>query len=364
MKKLFTLCFALTLALSAGAQQSGPSTRLFEDSINHWYLLHNRSDFEHYSSSEYIAVADNLLKYQNEDGGWPKNIDWTAKMEPEEVLKAMPKRHRRSTFDNRNVYPQVEYLSTVYALSGDERYKESARRGIEYMLENQYPNGGWRGWDVDAITFNDSVIEGIMRTWQSILSGNEIYNWIDKSTRRRIKKSWNAGLEVILKTQYIQNGEKSVWCQQHDHVTLLPTKARSYELPSLAASESAGLVMLLMSIEKPSKRIIEAVKAAVKWFDKTKVLGKRVIWVDMPEGNPDDPSIKRDRRLIDDPDAEPLWGRFYELEDNRIFLCNRDGVKVYSLEEVLPERRVGYSWYGTWGVDVFKRYKVWIEEVE
>ncbi len=52
----------------------------------------------------------------------------------------------------------------------------------------------------------------------------------------------------------------------------------------------------------------------------------------MPEGNPDDPTIKKDRVLVDDPDAPGLWPRYCELEDNRPFFCNRDGIKVYSLE--------------------------------
>ncbi len=28
------------------------------------------------------------------------------------------------------------------------------------------------------------------------------------------------------------------------------------------------------------------------------------------------------------------------------FFCNRDGIKVYSLDKVKLERRTGYSWYG------------------
>ena len=79
----------------------------------------------------------------------------------------------------------------------------------------------------------------------------------------------------------------------------------------------------------------------------------------MPEGNPEDCAIKYDRRMVDDPAAEPLWARFYELEDDTIFLCNRDGIKVYSLDKVWPERRIGYSWYGTWGNEVLQAYPAW-----
>ena len=90
---------------------------------------------------------------------------------------------------------------------------------------------------------------------------------------------------------------------------------------------------------------------------------KKIITIPMPEGNPEDRAIKADRRLVDDPEAAPLWARFYELEDNTIFLCNRDGIKVYSLDKVWPERRLGYSWYGNWGNAVLKAYPEWLERI-
>ena len=39
--------------------------------------------------------------------------------------------------------------------------------------------------------------------------------------------------------------------------------------------------------------------------------------------------------------------RFYEIKTNLPFFCNRDGIKVYSLNEVKLERRTGYSWYSS-----------------
>ena len=163
----------------------------------------------------------------------------------------------------------------------------------------------------------------------------------------------------MLRTQYVQDGVKTVWAQQHDHETLLPVSARKYEHPGLASAESSQIVMLLMSIENPSPEVIEAVRCAVAWFERTRIEGKRVETVSLPEGNPDDPKVKRDRYLVDDPDAPAIWARFYELEDNRPFFCNRDGIKVYTLKEVKPERRVGYAWYGPWGRKVLNRYKKW-----
>jgi PelA/Pel-15E family pectate lyase len=52
-----------------------------------------------------------------------------------------------------------------------------------------------------------------------------------------------------------------------------------------------------------------------------------------------------DRVVVFDPNAPPIWTRFYEIGTNQPFFCNRDGIKVYSLAEVTLERRTGYGWY-------------------
>ena len=63
-----------------------------------------------------------------------------------------------------------------------------------------------------------------------------------------------------------------------------------------------------------------------------------------------------------DPEAPPLWARFYEIETNRPFFCGRDGVKKYDIAEIESERRNGYAWYGTWGKSVAERYARWSTE--
>lgn len=67
----------------------------------------------------------------------------------------------------------------------------------------------------------------------------------------------------------------------------------------------------------------------------------------------------KDRKIVAEKDAPPMWARFYELEDNRPFFCDRDGIKKYSLAEIGYERRNGYSWYGTGPQRVLDEYKKW-----
>ncbi len=363
MKRILS-SLALLVGLTACSNQpatpvEAPSIARFSDCIHHWYLVHEHDDTPRLADDDFRAIADNLIAYQNEDGGWPKNIDWLLVLDTDSVKQSMSAYEGRSTFDNRNIHPQIDYLARVYQITGEEQYRTSVARAIEYTLNTQYPNGSWIGWEDEAIAFNDGIIDGILRNWKDVLDGASHYDWIDVQTRERIRQSWDAGLRLILDTQYRRHGERMVWSQQCDQQTLQPVGARTYELPALTANESADIVLFLMSIEKPSAEIIEAVEAAVAWFEKTKIEGKRIETISMPEGNPEDRAIKYDRRMVDDPAAEPLWARFYELEDDTIFLCNRDGIKVYSLDKVWPERRIGYSWYGTWGNEVLQAYPAW-----
>lgn len=68
--------------------------------------------------------------------------------------------------------------------------------------------------------------------------------------------------------------------------------------------------------------------------------------------------------MVDDPDAAPIWARYYELGGDRFFLCTREGVKVCSLAEMPAERRSGYAWFGDWGNKVLKKYPSWLAKVE
>ncbi len=60
-----------------------------------------------------------------------------------------------------------------------------------------------------------------------------------------------------------------------------------------------------------------------------------------------------------DRSARPLWARFYEIESNRPFFCDRDGVVKYDIEEIGGERRKGYTWYGNWGESLVNAYAKW-----
>jgi len=297
-----------------------------------------------FGSDEAVKFGDDIVKYQNPDGGWKKimnsegNGDWS-----------------KSTIDNECTYSQIRVLAKIYNKTNDKKYRDSCIKGINCLLENQYENGGWaqvfksKNYHTH-ITYNDNAMINVMILLDEIAKDkNPDFKFLsdDDNLRKSCRKAIKKGIECILKTQIIVNGKKTAWCQQHDKDTLKPTPARSFELISITACESVGLVRFLMKIENPSDEIKESIQSAVEWFNKVKITGKKI------------ETINGGKTLIDDPDAPPIWSRFYEIDTNKPFFCGRDGVKKYSLAEIESERANGYAWYGNWPSKLEKEYSAW-----
>ena len=69
-----------------------------------------------------------------------------------------------------------------------------------------------------------------------------------------------------------------------------------------------------MQLPAPDKRIKEAVHGAMAWFEANKLMGYRLERTGRPK------SPESDTRLVADPEAGPLWGRFYDLEKCEIYV--------------------------------------------
>lgn len=95
-----------------------------------------------------------------------------------------------------------------------------------------------------------------------------------------------------------------------------------------------------MSVERPDAGVAGAVDAAVAWFRKSKLDGLR--WVE--KRDPSKPG-GFERAAVRDPQAPPLWARFYKTGTDRPVFAGRDGRVRYSVAEIKEERRNGYSWY-------------------
>ncbi|MFC0874963.1 pectate lyase [Saccharicrinis sp. FJH2] len=362
-KPLLFLSVIFLIGCAGKQEKSLPYIDLskFEDGIHHWNLYSEIRTQERYDSADVIGIADNLLRYQNKDGGWPKNIDWLAKLDRDSVINALSDHYRESTYDNRNTFPQIEYLASVYHYSDNDKYKTGAEKGLHYILNTQYPKGGWRGWDADAITFNDDVMTGIMNLLLDVKEERDIYSWIGNELRDSLLEAYDKGLKVILNCQIKLDGTKTAWCQQHDPVMYEPVQGRSYELPSITARESSDIVLFLMRIKDPDQATKDAIESAVKWFKKARITGYRYATIEIPERSYHETTVDFDREFVPDKNAKPVWARYYDLTNGKPFLCFRDGTVVYNLSEISFDRRIGYDWYGFWPEKVLEAYKAWTE---
>ena len=127
-------------------------------------------------------------------------------------------------------YTQIRNLAKSYKTTKNRRYRQATRHGLDYILREQRPSGGWRGSDVDAITFNDGAMTGVMQLLREVSEGQAHFSWTDKQTRRKAKQALERAIRVTLDCQIRDNGQKTAWCQQHDHKSLKPVKARTYAL--------------------------------------------------------------------------------------------------------------------------------------
>lgn len=302
-----------------------------------------------YSGSEARRIADNVLCYQLDCGGWPKNVDMAGPLDEPAKAKLLEQRGKRveATIDNGATRTQMAFLARVYRATGDERYAKAFLAGVDFLLASQYENGGWpqfphRPGYYQRITFNDDAMIGVMTLLREIGRGAKEYDFVDSARRSRAARAVDRGVACILKCQVMVDGKRTAWCAQHDEKTLRPAPARSYEKISLSGSESVGIVRFLMAIERPEPEVAEAVRSAVRWFESAKLVGIR-------QADKPDPALPRgrDKVIVWDESAGPLWARFYEIGTNRPIFCGRDGVVKYSLAEIEHERRVGYAWYVT-----------------
>jgi len=267
---------------------------------------------------------------------------------------------RRSTFDNHNTYPQIAYLAEAFSRSGHEPYRDGALAGLNYVFDEQRASGGWRGADVDAITFNDGTMVGIMALLQDVARPNKKFAWVPEEIRTRAGSALNRAIECTLRCQIVSKGVKTAWGQQHDHETRQPVKARSYERPAISALESVGVVKFLMGLESPSPEVVTAIESATTWFREAAIHGIRLEKIPIDPVRFENHTATEDTIVVEAPNAPPLWARYYDTKTGQPFFCNRDGIIVHSLAEVQLERRTGYAWYGAWPTQLLEEdYPHW-----
>lgn len=310
------------------------------------------------------AKAGNIVSWQMPHGGFYKSPEWYAS-----PWNGVAPRSgwlgangvELGTIDNGGTVTEILFLANVYARTGDVRYRDSARAGIEFLLNMQYSTGGFpqvypeRGTSYsNYVTFNDDAMVRVLVLFDQALKLKAPLDGDLATDDQRVRMTLALRLAVsyILKAQIVQNGVRTVWCAQHDPANYAPLGARSYELPSKSGSESARIVQFLMTRPQTAD-VANATRAAIAWY-RSSATQIRDMSYDTVNAKATNTSP-----FVPKPGAPTLWYRFYDLNADTGFFSGRlptdrpPGTgKQYDIMQVEPERRYGYQWAGAYGTPV------------
>ena len=324
-----------------------------------------------YGSAEALAVADNIVSFQTPAGGWGKNQDRAGPRrlpgQPYaigEAPAATPGNfdaardiswHYVGTIDNGATTTEMRFLARVSSqlrgAKGDV-YRASLLRGVTYLLNAQYPNGGWpQVWPLeggyhDAVTFNDNALADVAMLMGDIGAGKGDYAFVAADVRAKASAASRHAVDVILASQVVLNGKRTVWPQQADMLMLSPASARNYEMPSLASAETTDILLFLMRQPDPSPALKQAVRDGVAWLEAHAI--RDSAWEKTADG----------KQVVAKAGAV-IWSRYYSLTTERPIFGDRDRTIHDNVQDLSAERRNGYAWYGDAPRHALEAYAKW-----
>ena len=321
-----------------------------------------------YQTDAAARIADQVVLFQKDNGGWEKNLDMSLMLTQKEKEKIASSKSDTSetTIDNKATFTQIAYLGRVITASllkttppnNFPKYKEAFNKGVDYLLASQYENGGFpqfyplkKGY-YSLITFNDDAMIGVLKLLRDIAKKKEDYVFVDEERRAKTEKAFEKSVPLILKMQVKINGVKTVWAAQYDEITLKPAAARKFEPVSLTAGESVAIVRFLMLDTKPTPEKIDAVESAIRWYQTNKIEGIRL------------ERKNSESFVVKDKNAPPIWARFYEFGTMKPIFIGRDAVVKYDVAEIEAERRNGYAWYVSEPLELLEKdYPKWKNKI-
>jgi len=318
-------------------------------------------------TQEKDSLAEKVLVYQLPNGAWGKQlvdkkaVNYALPLTKELLQKIEATDEKHATIDNGATTREINILLEAYAKMKNTAYLEAARKGVEYLLEAQYENGGFPQYYPNKslyraqITYNDNAMINVLTVLDNLAKEKTNFAALaDNRLKERAMGAVERGIDCILKTQVIQGDSLTIWAAQYDEKTLQPEQARAFEPVSLSTSESVNIVRFLM--KQPVTPAIEtAIEAAVRWFAVHDLEGYRFDKMT----NPKTGQIVRD--LVPD-NTSVIWSRFYDIENNKPLFGDRDNSVTYDFSKISDERKNGYAWFGNWPIKLLeKEYPKWKE---
>lgn len=252
-------------------------------SMGHLFLDAYRETGEEYYYEAAEKAASALVWGQSPEGGWNYMIDFAGDRSLKQWYSTIGKNAWRleefqhyygnSTFDDDVTSNAARLLLRIYLEKLDPVWKPPLDKAISYILESQYPTGGWPQrypLKYDFIhhghpdytsfhTFNDDVIgENV----------NFLIQCYQTLGQERLLDPIMRGMNFFIISQDSSGG----WAQQLN-MQLEPEGARTYEPKALLPGRTYENVMILMKFYQYSgnKKFLLPIPHAIEWLEKVKL---------------------------------------------------------------------------------------------
>ncbi len=231
-------------------------------------------------------AADVLIRGQLDSGGWSYMFDLAGEASIRKWydtigrngwrLEEFQHYYGNGTFDDSCTSDVAKFMLRIYLEKREAKYKASLDKVIKFILDSQYPVGGWpqryplkdefhdHGLPdyTSFITFNDDVsaenIEFLLMVWQTL--GDE-----------RVLDPIHRGMACFAKAQQPQ--PQPAWGLQHTVADLKPAGARTYEPPAFVSHTTAINCALMMDFYELTGDTIfmKRLPEAFAWLDRIRL---------------------------------------------------------------------------------------------
>ncbi|QTN19539.1 pectate lyase [Brevundimonas sp. AJA228-03] len=255
--------------------------------VGHVYLdaYHATGDEQFYDAAK--ACADALIAGQHPRGGWNYVIDTAGEESLKDWyetiggnawrLEEFQRYYGNATFDDAGTAEASQLLLRIYLEKRERRYRAPLDKAIQFVLDAQYPNGGWPqrfpfvengGLHGHAdytpyITFNDDVagenIEFLLYVHQALGSNDP-----------RLVDAIQRGMDIFVATQ--QPLPQPAWGLQHFPDTLKPAPARTIEPQAFATHTTATNIRSMIGFYRLTgdRKFLARLPEALDWLDQVK----------------------------------------------------------------------------------------------
>lgn len=246
-------------------------------------LYHVTGDEYYWQAAQKAARA--IIWGQLDCGGWNYIVDFAGDRSLREWYDTVGKNGWRleefqhyygnATFDDDVSSDAAKFLLRMYLEKFEPEYKYPLDKAINFILESQYPLGGWPQryplkYDfshhgkpdyTSFYTFNDDVV------WENVNFLLQCYQTLGEE---RLLDPIRRGMNFYLITQ--QAAPQAGWGQQHN-MNLEPVGARTYEPDAMMPGYTAQHISLLIRFYRLTgdKKFLARIPEALEWLESCKL---------------------------------------------------------------------------------------------